>query len=61
MSTPTEARDIEVEESVSEVEMETEVAAPEVTEVLDEVLKSPRTPSLKPTSRKETTKDKKVK
>jgi len=59
MSVPTEARDTEVKESVLEVEMETEVVAPKVVEVLAEVPKSSRTLRLKPTLTKETTKDKK--
>jgi len=61
MSVPTEVRDIEVEESVSEVEMEAIVVAPEVVEVLAEVPKSPETLRLNPTPTKETLKVKKGK
>jgi len=58
---PTEAIYIEVEELVLEIEMEVEVAAPEVFEVLAEVPKSPSNPRPKPTLTKDTTKDKKGK
>lgn len=58
MSAPIEAINTEVEESVPEVEMEVEVAAPEVVEVLAEVPKSPWMPRPNPTPTKDTTKDK---
>ena len=61
MSTPTEAIDSEAEESAPEMELEVEVAAPEVAKVLAEAPKSPRTPRPKPIPTKETVKDKKGK
>jgi len=61
MSVPTEAIDIEGEESVPEVDMEAELVALDVAEVLANVPKSPRTPRPKLTPTKETTKDKKGK
>lgn len=57
MSAPTKAIDTEAEESSLEMEMEVEVATPEVAEVLFEVPKSPRTLTPKPTPTKETVKD----
>jgi len=61
MLAPIEAIDTEAEESVIEIEMEAEEAAPEVAEVLAKVPKLPRTtrPKLAPT--KETMKDNKGK
>lgn len=61
MSVPTEAIDTEAKESVLEIEMEAEVAPPDVSEVLSEVPKSPRKPRPKLTSTKESAKDKKGK
>jgi len=49
------------EESVQEISMGGEVAAPKVAEILAEVLKSPRMLIQNPTPTKETMKDKKGK
>jgi len=64
MSTNTKAMKIEEvasEENVQEIDMEAEVAAPEVAKLLAEVPKSSRTLRLKPTPTKVTVKDKKGK
>ena len=64
MSMPAEAMSVEVvtvEGAVPEVVSEAEGVAPEVSEVLSEVPKSPRMPRPKPTPTKESVKDKKGK
>jgi len=64
MSTPVEVMDakaVTTEGAELEVVMEAEEASPEVSEVLADVPKPPRTPRPKPTPTKESMKDKKGK